>query len=76
MRHTRPQGIFHSGLSWPALILAVGRWRTLIPLPGLEPGPEPSEGPIQFTTPSGRIDSTRADDWIRTSMIPPQKKYE
>jgi hypothetical protein len=35
--------------------------------PGLEPGPGPSEGPMRSTTPSGH---RRADDWIRTSMIP------
>ena len=34
--------------------------------PGLEPGPEPSEGSMLSATPSGR----RADDWIRTSIIP------
>ncbi len=36
--------------------------------PGFEPGPEPSEGSMRSTTPSGRCVPQRADDWIRTSM--------
>ena len=35
--------------------------------PGVEPGPGPSEGPMRSATPSGS-NSSRADDWIRTSI--------
>ncbi len=62
--HTR-RAFLHSGLPRSALILAIARRPPLLPLPGIEPGPGPSESPMQSATsknvrrPIGRMKDIR-----------------
>jgi hypothetical protein len=45
--HTR-RAFLHTGLPRSAFLLAIARRSPLLPLPGIEPGPGPSESPMQI----------------------------